>query len=226
MNNKLERWGYFGGSFDPPHYGHLRVAVEVKEHFSLQRVYFVPTSQNPLKKEGPFAEYKDRVAMVRLALRGFQGAFVGRWEEKKKVAYTVDTFSHLTVHYPKIEWYLLVGVDTFLNLPRWKSPSYLLSLVHLVVFSRERDPHLKILLPVLRRIQKESSERMEILLKEREIQVFFPSWKIRRKVIPFRTTRLEISSTALRKLLLEGKSVQYLLPTSVERYIRERNLYG
>jgi nicotinate-nucleotide adenylyltransferase len=142
--NPSMRIGYFGGSFDPPHRGHLAVARAAARAFALDTILFVPTSHQPLKPAGPLAPYADRLAMVTL-LCELEDAPAARFEPSTLEAplpgdaphYTVDTLQHLRATLsPADELFVLLGADAFLDLPQWRSPERLLTLADWIIVSR------------------------------------------------------------------------------------------
>jgi nicotinate-nucleotide adenylyltransferase len=134
------RLGYFGGSFDPPHLGHLAVARAAAKAFALDRVLFVPTANQPLKPTGSSAPFADRLAMVSLLCASeptFEVSDIEAPRPDHSPNYTVDTLTQLrSTLAPEDEIFVLVGVDAFLDLRRWREPGQLLTLAQWVVFSR------------------------------------------------------------------------------------------
>jgi nicotinate-nucleotide adenylyltransferase len=134
------RLGYFGGSFDPPHLGHLAVARAAAGAFALDCVLFVPTANQPLKPLGSSASYADRLAMVTL-LCADDASFSASGLEAPRLDhspnYTVDTLTQLrSTLGPADEIFVLTGADTFLSLKRWREPNQLLTLAQWIVLSR------------------------------------------------------------------------------------------
>jgi nicotinate-nucleotide adenylyltransferase len=140
------RVGYFGGSFDPPHRGHLELARVAAEAFELDRVLFVPTSRQPFKPAGAAAGYADRLAMVRLLCEEangdgspmrFEASTLEQPAADDGPHYTVDTLERLGTELGDGDaLFALSGADTFLQLPQWRLPERLLELAEWVVVSR------------------------------------------------------------------------------------------
>jgi nicotinate-nucleotide adenylyltransferase len=145
------RVGYFGGSFDPPHRGHLAVAGAAARAFALDSVLFVPTSHQPLKPGRTQAGYADRLAMVELLCAEAAAAdldpargparFVASAIEAPLPGdpprYTVDTLETLRANYaPDDRLFVIAGADAFLQLPQWRAPERLLALAEWIVVSR------------------------------------------------------------------------------------------
>jgi nicotinate-nucleotide adenylyltransferase len=137
------RIGFFGGSFDPPHRGHLSVATAAAQAFALDTVLFVPTSHQPLKPHGPSAPYADRLAMVELLCAEAPPSLHCTASTLEAPLpgdaphYTVDTLLRLrSTLDPADALFVLAGADAFLQLPHWRSPALLLQLADWIVLSR------------------------------------------------------------------------------------------
>lgn len=135
------RIGYFGGSFDPPHLGHLAVARAAARAFQLDKVLFVPTAHQPLKPAGATAPYADRLAMTTLLCAGtgdpiFTAADLEAPTPTHAPHYTVDTLRRLHHLHPTAQLFVLTGADAFLTLPHWRAPAELLQLADWIVVSR------------------------------------------------------------------------------------------
>jgi nicotinate-nucleotide adenylyltransferase len=134
------RVALFGGTFDPIHRGHLAIAGAAADRFALDKVLFAPVGKQPLKLgrvEG--AGFEDRLAMVRMACGGdprFAATDVDAPRADGGPNYTVDTLERLQREMPEAELFVLVGVDSFLDLPRWREPERLMQLAEWIVVSR------------------------------------------------------------------------------------------
>lgn len=127
--------GVFGGTFDPVHVGHLRVAEEVREAFSLERVYFVPASIQPLKVTAQGTGADERVRMLEMAVSSNGFFRVSVLEIKRGgISYSIDTVRHFSRRFGHI--YFLVGMDAFLDIGLWKDCSELFSMTDFVVMVR------------------------------------------------------------------------------------------
>ena len=186
--------GVFGGTFDPPHLGHLIVAQDVLEALGLDRLLLVPAGDPP-HRDGPFAPAELRARMLEAAVAGTVGLEVSRLElERSGPSYTVDTLRELAL--PRDALHLVIGVDQLEALHTWKEPEELARLARLVVMAREgRDP--------------------------REV---VPRVDLEYEVVP--VTRVDLSSTGIRRRIAEGRSVRYRLPEAVLKIVEEENLYA
>jgi nicotinate-nucleotide adenylyltransferase len=133
------RVALFGGSFDPPHHGHIAIATAAADVFNLDSVLFTPVGRQPLKVEGGAASFADRLAMVQLACDSdprFAASELDAPRDDGAPNYTVDTLVKLQEAMPEARLFNLVGADSFLDLPRWHEPERLLELAEWIVVSR------------------------------------------------------------------------------------------
>jgi nicotinate-nucleotide adenylyltransferase len=213
--------GIFGGTFNPIHYGHLRAAEEVREKLKFDKIFFIPSGSPPLKTEkiaGAIHRYK----MTRLAIvtnRLFELSDIECRLPGK--SYTVTTIDKLKKTNPGIEFFFILGVDAFLDIPNWWRPERLIALTNFVIISR----------PDFRFIDLQASPYIEInrrILKKldnAEVETYCLKLKSKRDVIFLSLTPIGISSTEIRRLIKQGKSIKYLLPAEVESYIISNKLY-
>jgi nicotinate-nucleotide adenylyltransferase len=139
-----KRVAFFGGSFDPPHKGHLAVARAAREALSLDTVLFAPVGAQPLKPEGSTASFEDRVAMTRLAIAGEPGFAVSLADAPKSSAapnYTLDTLLDLRAQLPpQGRLFCLMGADSFFGLRRWHLAAEIPFVAPLIIASRPGQP--------------------------------------------------------------------------------------
>jgi nicotinate-nucleotide adenylyltransferase len=198
------RLGVLGGTFDPPHAGHLILAEEARTRLRLEKVLFVPAGE-PWRKAGQeITPAEHRLAMVRLLLASDPYFEVSTLEvERRGPSYTVDTLEALHQQYgPALELYFIVGEDALHDLPNWREPARIISLAWLAVAPR----------PVGRGMSTPDLEAAVPGLSERIVTLPMPT--------------IDISSTALRERARAGLSLRYLVPLAVEEYIRRHGLYG
>ncbi|MFB0527805.1 MAG: nicotinate-nucleotide adenylyltransferase [bacterium] len=194
------RIGILGGMFNPIHYGHLVIASEVKNKLNLDKVIFVPAGKAPHKKVKK-ATPDERYQMVSLAIKGNSSFKVSPVEiEKSKImnrpTFTLETIREFVKIYGKRgKIYFIVGLDEMLNISTWKEPEKLLKLCKFVVVTRPGYE--------LGKLNK----------------------RIASKVIMLQVPGLDISASDIRKRIKAGKPIRYLLPQSVEEYIRKKRLY-
>ena len=213
--------GIFGGTFNPIHYGHLRAAEEVKEKVALDRILFMPSGSPPLKSRD-IASVKHRYEMTRLALMGNTHFEISDRECRQKgKSYTVKTLKELKMSYPERDFYFILGIDAFLDIPNWWHHEELLALAHFIIISRpgfqfvdlQMSPVIEIKKSVLRKLDVEKIDRYSIELKAHTTLTLLS------------ITPVGISSTEIRRLIKRDGSIKYLLPVSVESYIISNKLY-
>ena len=134
--------GVFGGTFDPVHLGHLRVASDAYEALSLDRVLFVPAANPPHKTGRPVSDAEHRLKMARAAIEGDSRFGVDDLEIRRGgTSYTVETLRELQSREPDAELVFLLGVDQFRSLDTWREPREVARLARLAVFARGGETH-------------------------------------------------------------------------------------
>jgi nicotinate-nucleotide adenylyltransferase len=194
--SRRERLGIFGGTFDPPHVGHLVTAVNVRHELGLDRVLLVVNSQ-PWQKVGTRAitPAEDRFALVEAAVEGVEGLEASRIEiDRGGMSYTADTLAQIAAAEPgDPELFVILGTDAAAGLPTW-----------------ERIDEVRVRATVVV-VERPGAREVEPL----------PGWSWRRVEVP----RLEVSSTDLRARVVDGRPLDYLLTRRVMDCIRARGLY-
>jgi nicotinate-nucleotide adenylyltransferase len=212
--------GILGGTFDPIHFGHLRLAQEVAHTLRLSGVRFVP-SGTPPHRAAPRTPMAQRLAMVRLAVSGNPLFSVDDREVRRAgPAYTFDTLTEIRAETgPVCPLVLLVGADAFLDFATWHRWHELFGLAHVAVAHRPGFPVERWRDSMPQPLAREYAVR----LMQQPLAVHLaPAGGI--AVIPF--TALDISATAIRELVRTGGSPRYLLPDRVLDYIRSEALYS
>ncbi|AMV71156.1 nicotinate-nucleotide adenylyltransferase [Desulfuromonas carbonis] len=211
------RIGIFGGTFNPIHLAHLRVAEEVREVCALDRVMFLPAATPPHKsvaEEVPFAE---RLAMVEAAIADHPDFFASDLEGRRLgKSFSVDTLEILRREQPSDEFFFLIGMDSFRDLPTWRDYRRLFSLAHIVVAPRPgvNSEQPQELLPVAMRDQFCYDATSKTWRHAGGTSLIFLA-----------ETYLDISSTRIRQLVAAGRSIRYLVPPAVAEHIRHRGFY-
>lgn len=214
--------GIFGGTFNPIHYGHLRSAEESREALSLDKIVFVPCFLPPHKGQKNISPSEQRVEMLQMAISHKADFEVSRIElDRKGHSYSVETFRELRKVYSDDEsLYFIIGADSFVEISSWKDYEELFQLTNFIVVTRPgymqgfegKSP--SSLLPVAIQSHFCYDSRKKILHHDSGQDIHF-----------LETTGFDIASTQVRKYAAEGKSITYLLPPEVERYIEEKRLY-
>ena len=208
----------FGGTFDPIHNGHLRMALEVKEALGLPRIVLFPSHRPPHKPKQPLTEDRHRLAMVAAATAGLPGMEVSDVEVRRGGAsYSLLTVMDFRRAEPSTEFLFMIGADAFAEIATWHRYEELLSACDFVLLPRpgsDAEPAP----PAGVRIEKEEPHCYSWKGKSYRIaggrRLFLPS-------LP----ALEISSSAIREKVRTGKCIRGLVPPEVERYISEHGLY-
>ncbi len=192
----MRRIGLFGGTFDPPHAGHLALAEWARESLALNRVLWIPAGAPPHKRVLRLSSAAHRVAMTRHAVRG-NPAFVVSTLESSRVgpSFTVDTLRAVRRAHPRARLYLLMGADSLDEFPAWHEPDAILALATLAVAARPGAL---------------AAPRARALA---------------RRVTWLDNPGLDLSSSALRARARSGRSLRYLVPDAVGRYIARHRLY-
>ncbi len=205
--------GILGGTFDPVHHGHLRLAIQLRDLLGLAEVRLVPSARPP-HRTSPTASAGQRAKWIRVALAGEPGLILDNRELiRAGTSYTVDTLAELRTEFPDAPLCLAMGDDAFAALDRWHQWERLLELAHLIVVPR---PGVESKLP----------PRIAQLLAEREIKAPAELRAARcGRIYHTQFPLLEISGTEIRALLRAGKSPRYLLPDEVLREVEDLEVY-
>lgn len=215
---KLSRIGIFGGTFDPIHTGHLRVAEIVCEKANLEKVIFTPLKIPPHKnQESIIASASERAEMIRLAIKGNSKFALSQIELKREgVSFTIDTLKYFYKTL-RSQIFFLIGSDAFLQMNEWKNFPEHFNFSIFIVFPRGekkidgfRCPEVELIFDG----QKGFSFSGEFIYRDSKPVAQF---------LPIKT--LNISATELRDMMRKGESIRYLVPEEVYRFIKRRRLY-
>jgi nicotinate-nucleotide adenylyltransferase len=193
--------GILGGTFNPPHMGHLVMAQEAFEQLELDRVVLMPVAVPPHKEAGEDPGAAARVELCRLAVAGDERFAVSTLEvDRGGASFTVDTLRELHDLEPEHDLTFIVGGDMAQSLPAWREPEAVLALATLAVAEREG-------------VRREDIARRLEPLHDGDRVVFFDM------------PRIDVSSSAIRRRVAEGRPIRYLVPDAVNEAIAERGLY-
>ncbi len=197
----MGRIGLLGGTFDPPHFGHLRLAETAREQLQLDRVLFLPVGQPPHKEGQRITAVTHRLAMLQRALAAKPHFWLDCTDvDRPQPHSTVSLLPLLRAIYPKAQLWLLLGGDSLRDLPTWHQPQQLIQLCRLAVLPR---PGATINWPRLKTAVPQIETAVDIL----------------------QGPTLGISATQIRCLAKNGRSLQYLTETAVCDYITQNQLY-
>jgi nicotinate-nucleotide adenylyltransferase len=214
-----ERIGFLGGTFNPIHLGHLRAAEEVQARFSLATVLFIPSYIPPHKLTIEMAAPEDRLAMVKLAVRGMPHFAVSSIEiDDQQTSYSIITLDKVKKVYPEARLFFIVGVDAFLEIETWKSYRDVLEQCRFIVVSRpgHRLDQAKKVLP---------EEFGDKILDVRGPSGIGQCLILEHQIFLVDTQALDISSTEIRRRIRRGQPIKGLVPEAVEEYIKKKKLY-
>ena len=199
------RIGVLGGTFDPPHLGHLLIAETARVALNLETVMFLPAGEPWLKSGQRITPARHRLRMVQLAVADNPGFCVSDCEVRRTGAtYTVDTLRQLRCGYPpSTELYFIVGSDVLDQFHRWKEPEAILQLCRLAVIERPGGPE-----EGIAALRDNFSEALDD-----------------GAVVSVAGPRVDFSASELRRVLVAGQSTRYQIPGAVAKYIAEHELY-
>jgi nicotinate-nucleotide adenylyltransferase len=211
------RIGILGGTFNPIHLAHLRIAEEVREACALDQILFIPAALPPHKNVAEDVPFAHRLVMTELAVADNRHFRVSDLEGRREgKSYSVHTLEILRRENPVNDYFFIVGMDSFRDITSWKEYLRLFELAHIVVAARPGSPggDPLDLLPVAIRADFCYDVAAKTLHHRAGGSVIF-----------LEETRLDISSTRIRRMAAEGHSIRYLVPASVEDYIIRHGLY-
>ncbi|MBI3789330.1 MAG: nicotinate (nicotinamide) nucleotide adenylyltransferase [Gemmatimonadetes bacterium] len=190
------RAGVFGGTFDPPHVGHLLVALDAADQLGLDRLVWVPAAVQPFKADAAVTDAAHRQAMTALVVATDPRFTLDAVEiERGGLSYTVDTLRTLRAREPGLDWVLCVGADAFRDFPRWREPAAIAAMATVAVLARAgtgADPDALAAVP----------GAVEVPVR-----------------------RVDVSSTEVRARVRAGRSVQGFVTEPVAAYIAAHGLY-
>ena len=197
------RIGIYGGTFSPPHNGHIAAAKAFMEQMWLDFLYVIPTATPPHKEMDVPVDAAHRLEMCRLAFSDVEGVYVSDVEmQRGGRSYTVDTLRELSGEDRRL--FLLCGTDMMLTLGNWREPEEIFKLSYPVYIRREKDAIID----------------KQILQKIAEYNEKYG--KVVRRIV---TEPIELSSNLVRERIKNGEEVSHLIPAAVEKYIRDNHLY-
>jgi nicotinate-nucleotide adenylyltransferase len=199
--------GILGGTFDPIHFGHLRTALDVQQALALEEIRLIPL-RDPPHRDRPSAPVELRLRMVEAAVAGDSAFRVDDRELRRAgKSYSVETLRSLREEHPATPLCLLMGTDAFRGFDSWHRPDEILELAHLVIMQRPGEEHPRL-------YAGRVTEDPGLLRQESCGRILFQP-----------VTQLEISATALREMIRQGRSPRFLLPEPVLEIIRSEGLY-
>jgi len=215
---RILRLGILGGTFDPIHFGHLRIAEEICEEMDLEKVLLIPGGLPPHKYKESITPFHDRLAMTRIAAQDSSLLEVLDLEGRRNgPSYSIETLREIhRLYKDNVDIFFIIGMDAFLEIKTWKEYKNLFKESNFVVLKRpgfsfeELEPFII---------------SMEVGFKRMSDSNIFatPSGNL---LIYKEATLMDISSTRIREMVAAGRSIRFLLPEAVRVYIIEKSLYG
>lgn len=195
------RIGLFGGTFDPIHIGHMIIMENVINFMNLDKIYILPNSNPPHKLENKKTNINLRLKMIEKSIKNNPKLSINDYDFKdNKIHYTYKTINHFKITYPNDEFFFILGEDSFMDLEKWKNYQEILD-ENLIIFKRK------------------SGKNSSLLFKINEIK------KYNKNIYLIDNFSLDISSTLIRNLVKNNKSIRYLVDDDVIKIIEEENLY-
>ena len=194
--------GVLGGTFDPPHNGHIAIAEQALTQLNLDQVLFAPTGQPPHKQGNPITPIEDRLEMVRLAIANHPRFALSRIDvDRAGPTYTADTMRLLHEQFGDgVDLYFIMGMDSLANILTWHAPEQLIRICKLAVFHRPGF-----------------SANIDELAKQ------LPG--LRERIVRVPSPAIDIAASDLQRRIRAGLSIAHLVPPAVEAYIAQNDLY-
>lgn len=198
----MKKIGILGGTLDPIHNGHLMIAECARDQLSLDEVWFMPTGNPPHKSNQNISPNEVRKEMIELAIEDNNNFKFSDFEYKRDgIIYTSDTMKLLKNAYKDTDFYFIMGADSLMYFKDWHKPEEIVLYCNLVVAGRDNDDS-------------------ELL---REVAILEDKYNINIHVL--KSPKICISSSDIRDYINNNFSIKYMVPDSVERYIKNKNLY-
>jgi len=202
--------GIFGGTFDPVHHGHLRIALDALEALKLDRIHLIPLA-HAVHRDQPETPGDLRLAMLQAALQGRDDLLADDRELRRTgPSYTIDTLQSLADDRPQHRLCLLLGGDAFNGFAAWRDPQGILGLANIAVLQRPGHP-------------PPQDPRVRAMLDRHAVHRLDPERN--GQIIDCPVTQLDIASSDIRQRIAAGRSVEFLLPDAVIDLIERRGLY-
>ena len=199
----MKKTGIMGGTFNPVHLAHLILAEAAYEQFALDRVMFLPSGQPAYKNAQEILPDSLRYHMLKLAIQDNPHFYLSDMELKREGnTYTADTMLELKKLEPSTEFYFIIGGDSLMKFEQWSRPEVILANARLLATGRGE------------------MERSRLLQKINELNRKYQS-----DIRLFETPAMDLSSSDIRERIRTGKSVRYLVPDQVEKFIMEQGCY-
>lgn len=213
MQQTQKTIGILGGTFDPIHHGHLRMAIELSQSLDLAKVHIMPTGK-PMHRKQPLASADHRLEMVKLAVKDEPSLFADDREIRRSGAtYTIDTLIEMRKEMPDTPFCLLLGIDAFLGFASWQRYQEILDYAHIIIAHR---PHYQ---------PPADGVIAKLLADHKQEEAGYIHENLAGGILLKPIAALEISATEIRKLIAMEGNPRYLLPDNVYQYIKKQGIY-
>lgn len=203
MNGDMMKKAIFGGTFDPLHNGHLNIAYEAMNKLNIDEIIFMPSGTPPHKRDRDITDSTLRYEFVKMVTREEEKFSTSDYEiNKKGFSYTYETLMHFSALEKDTEWYFIAGLDSLMNIEKWKNIQEIFRLCTLIVLIRS------------------GYNEKEVIEQKKKLEKLYNA-KIELLKIPI----LEISSTDLRRKIKNGENVSHLMPKDIAYAIKALRLY-
>lgn len=212
--------GLIGGTFNPVHLGHLRGAEETREMLDLDEIVFIPALIPPHKNSQNIASADHRLKMLKLATDSNPAFKVSDIEIKREgPSYTIDTLKYFNSTYHDNEYFFITGTELFTRIDTWKDYKKLFDFANFIILNRpgyyDVDPINLFPITIMN----------DFILHEKSSEICKFIHTSTNKVIYINIEGIKLSSTKIRELIAENKSISYLVPEKIRDYISRNNLY-
>lgn len=199
----MKRYGMMGGTFNPIHLAHLYIAYEAKSQLNLDKVVFMPAGNPPHKKDTAIIDCKFRYEMVKKAIESYEDFIIDDYEIKKNgYSYTYETLSYLKGKEKDSEIFFIAGADSLMDIEKWKNTEFILKNCTFVAFNR-------------------GNYTVDILKEQKEKLIK----KYNTNIILLDVVNMDISSSLIRKRIMNDERVDFFLSEQVLQYINKEHLY-
>lgn len=214
-----KRVGLLGGTFNPVHLGHLRAAEEIREILTLDKICFIPAAIPPHKDSEEIISPDDRLRMLEISIQGNPFFEISDVElNRKGASYTIDTLKYFSSNFSEFELYFIVGNELFIEIDTWKNFKELFELSNFIVITRPGfSEDFSSLIPLA------VKDDFRYYKKEKDVTIYLH--KSSNTLAIAQIYGVQVSSTQIRDLLRDKKSIKYLVPAPVESYILSKKLY-
>ncbi|MFH2047176.1 MAG: nicotinate-nucleotide adenylyltransferase [Pseudomonadota bacterium] len=221
----MKNIGLFGGTFNPVHFGHLRSAAEVRVRFLLDKVCFIPSAIPPHKSPSRIANAKDRFEMLKIAIKSYPEFYLSNVElNRQGPSYTIDTVKYFQSDQTEpAAYYLILGLDAFLEIDTWKSFKELFRVIPFIVMTRPGLNYCEDKDRVAAVSDFLNTKISDGYLFSKKDSVY--THKVYQPVYMLDITPIDISSTNIRTLIKNKEPVSFFMPEDVELFVKNNGLY-